>query len=86
MTYSELESLGLDLTQLIALRRNAKMLIENLGVENVSSMSVGSKVTINHPEAPGTWVISKINRKSVVLEQDGGSKRVKSHKSLLAIA
>jgi len=47
-------------------------------------MRVGSKVTINHPKAPGTWTIMKINRKTVVVEQDG--RRVKSHMSLLVAA
>jgi hypothetical protein len=35
------------------------------------SMRVGSKVKINHRKAPGTWTINKINRKTVVVEQDG---------------
>ena len=81
MTYSELKALGLDLTQLKQLKRNVSMLIEDIAVDNVQSMRVGSKVTINHPKAPGTWVINKINRKTVVVEQDG--RRVKSHMSLL---
>ena len=84
MTYSELKSLGLDLTQLKQLKRNVSMLIEDISVDNVSSMNVGSKVTINHPKAPGVWTINKINRKTVVVEQDG--RRVKSHMSLLVAA
>lgn len=84
MTYSELKSLGLDLAQLKQLKRNAQMLIEDMAIENVSSMRVGSKVKINHRKAPGTWTISKINRKTVVVEQDG--RRVKSHMSLLVAA
>ena len=84
MTYSELKSLGLDLAQLKQLKRNVSMLIEDIAVDNVQSMRVGSKVTINHPKAPGTWTINKINRKTVVVEQDG--RRVKSHMSLLVAA
>ena len=78
------EGLGLDLAQLKQLKRNVSMLIEDIAVDNVSSMRVGSKVTINHPKAPGTWTINKINRKTVVVEQDG--RRVKSHMSLLVAA
>lgn len=81
MTYSELKSLGLDLTQLKQLKRNVSMLIEDIAIENTQSMRVGSKVKINHRKAPGTWTITKINRKTVVVEQ--GSRRVKSHMSLL---
>ena len=84
MTYSELKSLGLSIEQLKQLKRNAQMLIEDISIDNVSSMRVGSKVTINHPKAPGTWTINKINRKTVVVEQDG--RRVKSHMSLLVVA
>ena len=81
MTYSELKSLGLSIEKLKQLKRNINMLIEDISIDNVSSMRVGSKVTINHPKAPGVWMISKINRKTVVVEQDG--RRVKSHMSLL---
>ena len=84
MTYSELKSLGLSIEKLKQLKRNINMLIEDISIDNVSSMRVGSKVTINHPKAPGVWMISKINRKTVVVEQDG--RRVKSHMSLLATA
>jgi len=84
MTYSELKNLGLSLEKLKQLKRNVQMLIEDIAVDNVSSMRVGSKVTINHPKAPGTWTINKINRKTVVVEQDG--RRVKSHMSLLVAA
>ena len=84
MTYSELKSLGLSIEQLKQLKRNAQMLIEDISIDNVSSMCVGSKVTINHPKAPGVWTINKINRKTVVVEQDG--RRVKSHMSLLVAA
>ena len=81
MTYSELKSLGLSIAQLKQLKRNVSMLIEDVAVDNVSTMLIGDTVTINHPKAPGTWVINKINRKTVVVEQDG--RRVKSHMSLL---
>jgi hypothetical protein len=84
MTYSELKSLGLSLEQLKQLKRNITMLIEDTAIDNVQSMRVGSKVKINHPKAPGTWTINKINRKTVVVEQDG--RRVKSHMSLLIAA
>ena len=82
MTYSELKDLGLDLAQLKQLKRNAQMLIEDIAVDNVSSMRVGSKVTINHRKASGTWTIRKINRKTVIVEQ--GERRVKSSLALLA--
>ena len=84
MTYSELKSLNLSLEKLKQLKRNIQMLIEDIVVDNVSSMRVGSKVKINHRKAPGTWTIMKINRKTVVVEQDG--RRVKSHMSLLVAA
>tara|TARA_S200002703_G_scaffold137998_1_gene128064 strand:- start:274 stop:528 length:255 start_codon:yes stop_codon:yes gene_type:complete len=84
MTYSELKSLGLNLTQLKQLKRNVTMLIEDVAVDNVSTMSIGDTVTINHHKAPGKWIIRKINRKTVVVEQDG--RRVKSHMSLLIAA
>jgi hypothetical protein len=57
------------------------MLIEDIAVENVQSMRVGSKVKINHRKAPGTWTIDKINRKTVVVEQ--GGRRVKSSYELV---
>jgi hypothetical protein len=82
MTYSELKALGLDLTQLKQLKRNAQMLIEDMAIENVSSMRVGSKVTINHRKASGEWTIRKINRKTVIVEQ--GERRVRSSLALLA--
>ena len=84
MTYSELKSLGLSIGQLKQLKRNVNMLIEDIVMDEVADMRVGSKVTINHPKAPGTWTINKINRKTVVVEQDG--RRVKSHMSLLVAA
>ncbi len=58
-----------------------------LGIEQISdptSLAVGSKVKINHRKAPGTWTISKINRKTVIVEQDG--RQVKSSMSLLVAA
>tara|TARA_R110000796_G_scaffold8105_2_gene27030 strand:+ start:41 stop:295 length:255 start_codon:yes stop_codon:yes gene_type:complete len=81
MTYSELKSLDLSLEKLKELKRNIQMLIEDITVDNVSSMSVGSKVKINHRKASGTWTINKINRKTAIVEQDG--RRVKSSLSLL---
>jgi hypothetical protein len=84
MTYSELKALGLDLTQLKQLKRNAQMLIEDMCIEACQSLRIGSKVKINHRKAPGTWTINKINRKTVVVEQ--GGRRVKSHMSLLVAA
>lgn len=84
MTYSELKSLGLDLTQLKQLKRNVSMLIEDAVYEDVRQFRIGSKVKINHRKAPGTWTISKINRKTVVVEQDG--RKVKSSMSLLVAA
>ena len=84
MTYSELKSLGLDLTQLKQLKRNVQMLIEDAVYEDVRQFRIGSKVKINHRKAPGTWTISKINRKTVVVEQDG--RKVKSSMGLLVAA
>ena len=84
MTYSELKSLNLSLEKLKQLKRNIQMLIEDIAVDNVSSMRVGTKVKINHRKAPGTWTIMKIYRKTVVVEQNG--RRVKSHMSLLVAA
>lgn len=84
MTYSELKSLGLSLEQLRQLRRNVNMLIEDEVQDSVSELRVGSKVKINHRKAPGTWTISKINRKTVIVEQDG--RKVKSAMSLLVAA
>ena len=84
MTYSELKSLNLSLEKLKQLKRNIQMLIEDIAVDNVSSMCVGSKVKINHRKAPGTWTITKINRKTVIVEQDG--RKVKSSMGLLEAA
>ena len=84
MTYSELKSLGLDLAQLKQLKRNVSMLIEDAVYEDVRQFRIGSKVKINHRKAPGTWTISKINRKTVIVEQDG--RKVKSSMSLLVAA
>ena len=84
MTYSELKSLGLDLAQLKQLKRNVVMLIEDAVYEDIRQFRIGSKVKINHRKAPGTWTISKINRKTVIVEQDG--RKVKSSMSLLVAA
>lgn len=84
MTYSELKALGLDLAQLKQLKRNAQMLIEDAVYEEARQFRIGSKVKINHRKAPGTWTISKINRKTVIVEQDG--RRVKSSMGLLVAA
>ena len=84
MTYSELKGLGLDLAQLKQLKRNVQMLIEDAVYEDIRQFRIGSKVKINHRKAPGTWTITKINRKTVVVEQDG--RQVKSSMSLLAAA
>ena len=84
MTYSELKSLGLDLAQLKQLKRNVQMLIEDAVYEDIRQFRIGSKVKINHRKAPGTWTITKINRKTVVVEQDG--RQVKSSMGLLVAA
>ena len=84
MTYSELKSLGLDLAQLKQLKRNVQMLIEDAMYEDIRQFRIGSKVKINHRKAPGTWTITKINRKTVVVEQDG--RQVKSSMGLLIAA
>ena len=84
MTYSELKSLGLDLAQLKQLKRNVQMLIEDAVYEDVRQFRIGSKVKINHRKAPGTWTISKINRKTVIVEQ--GGRKVKSSMGLLIAA
>jgi len=49
MTYSELKSLGLSIEQLKQLKRNVQMLIEDIAVDNVQSMRVGSKVPSTTP-------------------------------------
>ena len=84
MTYSELKSLGLDLAQLKQLKRNVVMLIEDAVYEDIRQFRIGSKVKINHRKAPGTWTITKINRKTIVVEQDG--RQVKSSMGLLVAA
>ena len=84
MTYSELKSLGLSIGQLKQLKRNVNMLIEDIVMDEVADMRVGSKVKINHRKAPGTWTITKINRKTVVVEQNG--RKVKSSMGLLVAA
>ena len=82
--YSELKSLGLDLAQLKQLKRNVVMLIEDAVYEDIRQFRIGSKVKINHRKAPGIWTITKINRKTVVVEQDG--RQVKSSMGLLVAA
>ena len=84
MTYSELKGLGLDLAQLKQLKRNVVMLIEDAMYEDVRQFRIGSKVKINHRKAPGIWTITKINRKTVVVEQ--GGRKVKSSMGLLIAA
>ncbi len=84
MTYSELKSLNLSLEKLKQLKRNIQMLIEDTVMDEVADMRVGSKVKINHRKAPGTWTITKINRKTVIVEQDG--RKVKSSMGLLVAA
>ena len=84
MTYSELKSLGLDLAQLKQLKRNVVMLIEDAVYEDVRQFRIGSKVKINHRKAPGIWTITEINRKTIVVEQDG--RQVKSSMGLLVAA
>jgi len=84
MTYSELKGLGLDLAQLKQLKRNVVMLIEDAVYEDIRQFRIGSKVKINHRKAPGIWTITKINRKTVVVEQ--GGRKVKSSMGLLIAA
>ena len=79
MMYSELKTMSVaDLKQL---KRTIQMVIEDKAADTVSAMREGDTVKINHHKAPGKWIIRKINRKTVVVEQDG--RRVKSHMSLL---
>ena len=79
MMYSELKTMSVaDLKQL---KRNIQMVLEDKAAEAVSAMSIGDTVKINHRKAPGKWIIRKINRKTVVLEQDG--RQVKSTINLL---
>jgi hypothetical protein len=76
---SELKTMSVaDLKQL---KRNIQMLLEDKAAAAISTMSIGDNVKINHRKAPGKWIIRKINRKTVVLEQDGRS--VKSTINLL---
>ena len=78
--YSELKTMSVaDLKQL---KRNIQMVLEDKADEAVSAMSIGDTVKINHRKAPGKWIIRKINRKTVVLEQNG--RQVKSTINLLA--
>ena len=80
MMYSELKTMSVaDLKQL---KRNIQMVLEDKADEAVSAMSIGDTVKINHRKAPGKWIIRKINRKTVVLEQNG--RQVKSTINLLA--
>ena len=77
--YSELKTMSIaDLKQL---KRNIQMVLEDKANEAVSTMLIGDTVKINHRKAPGKWIIRKINRKTVVLEQDG--RQVKSTINLL---
>lgn len=77
--YSELKTMSVaDLKQL---KRNIQMVLEDKAAEAVSAMSIGDTVKINHRKAPGKWIIRKINRKTVVLEQNG--RQVKSTINLL---
>ena len=77
--YSELKTMSVaDLKQLT---RNIQMVLEDKAAEAVSAMSIGDTVKINHRKAPGKWIIRKINRKTVVLEQNG--RQVKSTINLL---
>ena len=77
--YSELKTMSVaDLKQL---KRNIQMVLEDKAEEAVSAMSIGDTVKINHRKAPGKWIIRKINRKTVVLEQNG--RQVKSTINLL---
>jgi hypothetical protein len=46
MTYSELKALGLDLTQLKQLKRNAQMLIEDAAVEECQSCVLDPKLPL----------------------------------------
>lgn len=79
MMYSELKTMSVaDLKQL---KRNIQMVLEDKAAEAVSAMSIGDTVKINHRKAPGKWIIRKINRKTVVLEQNG--RQVKSTINLL---
>jgi len=75
MTYSELKSLGLDLEQLRQLRRNVNMLIEDEVHENVSDITIGAKVRINHRKCIGKeYIVEKINRKTYILKNENGGK------------
>tara|TARA_R110000823_G_scaffold307410_1_gene430452 strand:- start:101 stop:349 length:249 start_codon:yes stop_codon:yes gene_type:complete len=80
MTNSEINHLSL--VELKELRRKITFAIEDRLGAVVNELSVGSKVTINHRKASGTWTIRKINRKTVIVEQ--GERRVKSSLALLA--
>tara|TARA_B100000902_G_scaffold174049_1_gene167954 strand:+ start:1069 stop:1329 length:261 start_codon:yes stop_codon:yes gene_type:complete len=75
MTYSELKSLGLDLEQLRQLRRNVNMLIEDEVHENISDITIGAKVRINHRKCIGKeYIVEKINRKTYILKNENGGK------------
>ena len=75
MTYSELKSLGLSLEQLRQLRRNVNMLIEDAVSDNVSDITIGAKVRINHKKCIGKeYTVEKINRKTYILRSENGGK------------
>ena len=80
MTYSELKSLGLGVTQLKQLKRNVQMLIED---KVTGALEVGAKCKIDSPKAPGVYTITKLNRKTASLTSDNNGVRVRASLSML---
>ena len=56
--------------------------VERIAAQDLNTLRIGDKVKINHRKAPGEWTITKVNRKTVMVEQDG--RQVKASLSLLA--
>ena len=64
--------------------RRIDQLQDQKNMQALSQLRVGSKVTFNGPEGPTVGIVTKINRKSViVLAEDDGMKQYKVSPGLL---
>ena len=78
------ELLKMDLDQLLEIRNDVAFAIKQVSERQTKQLGVGARVKVDHRKTPGTWVISKINRKTVVCEQDG--RRIKCSMNMLVAA
>lgn len=78
------ELLQMDVSELKTLRENVRQALEIKSSQSVNELGVGALVNVDHPKTPGVWTINKINRKTIICEQDG--RRIKCSMNMLSAA